>query len=392
MKSNRKSSLRNFLLAAGAISLLLSSLPGCLLAADNSEQAKSDPDKVELNDKQATAIKIEAAAERLFAIETDAVGSIDFNQDANVQIFANYPGKIIETFAKLGDSVKKGQPLFTIESPDLVQAENTLISTAATFELTSHALTRARTLIDVQGIAEKDLDQAVSDQQVAEAALKAARNALSVFGKTSAQIDRIIKDRKIDPALMVLSPVTGLVTARNAQPGLLVQPGNAPAPYAVADLSNVWLVANIPETDTPRISAGQTVRVDVAALPEHSFTGKIFAVSANVDPTLHTSIARSEIEDPKHELRPGMIASFKIQTDAPQRSIGLPINAVVREGDGTMTVWVTSDRHHFNRRTVKAGLQQGGFRQIVAGVKPGELVVTDGAILLSNMAVGSGAS
>jgi cobalt-zinc-cadmium efflux system membrane fusion protein len=354
--------------------------------------AKPDPEKVELTDKQTAAIKIETAAERLFAVEIDAVGSIDFNQDALVQIFPNYPGKIIETFAKLGDAIKKGQPLYTIESPDLIAAESTLIAAAASVELTSKALTRARTLFDAQGLAEKDLEQAVSDQQTADAALKAARSALLLFGKSTAQIDRIIKDRRLDAALVVVSPVTGQVTARNAQPGLLVEPGSAPAPFTVADLRVVWMLASVPENESPRISVGQTVKVTVPSLPDHLYNGKLVAIAANIDPVLHIVVARSEVDDPKHELRPGMIASFRIQTDAPQRSVALPVNGVVREGDGTMTAWTTTDRHHFIRRTVKVGLQQGGFRQIIEGVKQGELIVTDGAILLSNMAAGSGPS
>jgi cobalt-zinc-cadmium efflux system membrane fusion protein len=369
--------------------LVLLGTSGLPVLADT---AKPDPDKVELTDKQAMAIKIETAADRLFAVEADAVGSIDFNEDATVQVFPNYPGKIIEAFAKLGDAVKKGQPLYTIESPDLIAAENTLIGAAATYELTTKALTRARTLIEVQGLAEKDLDQAVSDQQTADSALKSARDAILVFGKTAAQADRMIKERRIDPALVVVSPVTGQVTARNAQPGLLVEPGSAPAPFAVADLSMVWMLASVPESESPRVHVGQSVKVSLPALPGHIYGGKLVAIAASVDSTLHTVMARAEIDDAKHELRPGMIASFQIETEAPQRSVGLPVNAVVREGDGTMTVWTTTDRHHFTRRTVKVGFQQGGFRQIIEGVRAGELVVTDGAILLSNMAAGSGPS
>lgn len=358
----------------------------------SADGARPDPETVELTDKQTAAIKIETAAERLFAVEIDAVGSIDFNQDALVQIFPNYPGKIIETFAKLGDAVKKGQPLYTIESPDLIAAESTLIAAAASVELTSKALTRARTLFDAQGLAEKDLEQAVSDQQTADAALKAARDAVLIFGKSSAQIDRIIKERRIDPTLVVVSPVTGQVTARNAQAGLLVEPASTPAPFTVADLRVVWMLANVPESESPRIRVGQTVKVTVPSLPDHAFSGKLVAIAANIDPVLHRVVARSEVDDAKHELRPGMIASFKIETEAPQRSVALPVNGVVREGDGTMTAWTTTDRHHFIRRTVKVGLQQGGFRQIIEGVKQGELIVTDGAILLSNMAASSGPS
>jgi membrane fusion protein, heavy metal efflux system len=94
---------------------------------------------------------------------------------------------------------------------------------------------------------------------------------------------------------------------------------------------------------------------------------------------------RSEINDPNHELRSGMFANFVIRTGDPMRSLAVPLNGVVREGDGTMTVWVTSDRRRFTQRVVKTGIQKDGYRQILEGLQPGELVASDGAIFLSFM-------
>jgi len=343
---------------------------------------------LELNDKQAAAIKVEKIGERNFVVEKEAVGAVDFNQDLAVQLFPPYAGKIIEAYAKLGDDVKKGQVLYSIHSPDLVQAEGTLIGAAATLQLTTHALERAKNLFETQGLAQKDYEQAVSDQQTAEGAFKAARDAVLIFGKNSAEADRVVAERKIDPALVVPSPVNGRVTQRNAQPGLFVQPGTAPAPYSIADLSVLWLTANVTESDSPHLKAGQNVAVSVMAYPGRRFTGKLARIGTSVDPSVHTVTAIAEIQDPAHELRPGMIASFRIETAAPQRSPAVPVNGVVREGDGTMTAWGTTDGRHFQRRIVTIGMQQDGFRQILAGVSAGESLVTDGAVLLSNKAAG----
>jgi membrane fusion protein, heavy metal efflux system len=96
-------------------------------------------------------------------------------------------------------------------------------------------------------------------------------------------------------------------------------------------------------------------------------------------------LVRSDIADPQHELRAGMFANFVIRTGDPLRSPGVPLAGVVREGDGTMTVWVTTDRRRFTKRTVKIGLENNGYRQILEGLQPGELVAADGAIFLSNM-------
>ena len=351
------------------------------VAAQTGEAASKT---VELNETQAKSVKVEPAGERTFVIQREAVGSIDFNQDMTVQVFSPYQGKIVGLFANLGDEVVKGQKLYTIDSPDLGQAESNLIAAAGVLEFTTKTLARDKKLYETQGISQKELEQAISDQQSAEGALKAARNAVRLFGKTEAEVDQIVARRKIDPIMVVPSPITGRITARNAAPGLLVQPGAVPAPYSVADISTMWMLAYVIESDSPLFHVGQEVKVKVMAFPDRVFEGKISRIGAAVDPTTHRLLVRSEIRDPKHELRPGMFATFVIRTGDSVRSIAVPVDGVVREGDGTMTVWVTTDRKTFTQRTVKLGLQQDGYHQIVDGLQPGELVATEGALYLSN--------
>jgi membrane fusion protein, heavy metal efflux system len=347
-----------------------------------------DPENVELAASQSESIDVATVSERAFPLQRDAVGNIDFNEDLSTQVFTPYQGRIVKLFARLGDNVSRGDVLFTIESPDLIQADSTLIATAGVLDLTTRALERARELYKVQGIAEKDLQQAVSDQQTAEGALKAARNAVEVFGKSPGEIDRMVKTREIDPYLVVRSPISGRITARNASPGLFVQPGNPPAPYSVADISRVWMNASVTESDMPLVRTGQKIQVSILAFPNRVFRGEISTVGASVDPQLHRGMVRAEIDDPKHELLPGMFASFIIATGEPVSTAAVPLDGVIREGDGSMTVWVTTDRRHFTRRAVKIGLQHEGYDQILEGVRPGEQVVTKGAIFLDNLASG----
>jgi cobalt-zinc-cadmium efflux system membrane fusion protein len=282
-------------------------------------------DTVELSERQIKMIDVGTVSERRFALKTDAIGSIDFNEDLATQVFPPYQGRIVKLFAKLGDNVKQGDTLFTIQSPDLIQADSTLIAAAGVLDLTTRALARAKELYSVQGIAEKDLQQAISDQQSADGAFRAARNAVEVFGKTPAEIDHMVKMRTIDPFLVVPSPITGHITARNAAPGLFVQPGNSPAPYSVADISKVWMNANVAESDMPVVQKGQKIEVSVMALPGRVFNGEISTVGLNVDPQLHRGMVRAEVEDPKHELLPGMLASFVIITGQPVSAPAVPL-------------------------------------------------------------------
>ena len=340
---------------------------------------------IDLSDSQLASVKVEPVSEREFPIEKESVGSIDFNEDMTLQVFTPYPGRIVALFAKVGDDVRKGQTLFTIDSPDLLQAESTLIAAAGVLEFTTRNLARLRELYKTRAVSQKEMELATSDQQTAEGALRAARDSVRLFGKTDAEIDRIIAQRKADPILVVPSPITGRITARNAAPGLYVQPGNAPAPYSVADIDSMWMLANVPENDSPAFRVGHEVKVKVGAFPDRVFEGKIVTVTSMVDPNTRRVLLRSEIKDPQHELRSGMFANFAIRTGDPMRSVAVPLAGVVREGDGTQTVWVTADRRRFTHRTVKLGLQHEGYRQILEGLQSGELVATEGAIFLSNL-------
>jgi cobalt-zinc-cadmium efflux system membrane fusion protein len=356
--------------------------------SEGAAPSRGAADSVELSEAQLEMISFGSVSERTFPLEREAVGSIDFNEDMAAQVFPPYQGRIVQLYAKIGDNVKRGQALLTIESPDLIQADSNLIAAAGVLDLTTHALERAKQLFEVQGIAQKDLQQAISDQQTAEGVLRAARDEVAVFGKSPLEIDRMVKTRTIDPYLVVPSPIAGRITARSAAPGDFVQPGNLPAPYSVADISRIWLNASVAESDMPLVRKGQPIYVTVMAFPERVFEGEISTVGATVDPQLHRGLVRAEIEDPKHELLPGMFASFVIVTGSPVSGPAVPLDGVVREGDGTMTVWFTTDRHRFTKRTVKIGLQHEGYDQILEGVRPGEQIVTKGAVYLDNLANG----
>jgi membrane fusion protein, heavy metal efflux system len=346
-----------------------------------STNSTADP-TVDLSPSQLNSIKIDTVGSYQFPVEKEAVGTISFADDLSVDVFPAYQGTIIKAFVELGAKVQKDQPLYTIKSPDLIQAESNLIGAAATFDLTNKELARVDGL---PGVSQREKEQAISDQQTADGALKAAQDAVLVFGKTPVEVDQMIASRKIDPALVVRSPIAGKVTAFNAPAGLLVQPGNPPAPYSVANVSVKWMLANVPESENGFFQLGQPVTVKVMAFPDHTFKGKVSKIYETVDPNTHRVTIRSEVTDPKDELRPGMLANFVIRVRGPVEATAIPANGVVREPDGTMVAWITTDRRRFTERIIKTGLRTDGQVQILDGLQRGELVVSDGAVFLSNM-------
>jgi cobalt-zinc-cadmium efflux system membrane fusion protein len=240
------------------------------------------------------------------------------------------------------------------EDPAIVQADSTLLGAAATMRLTRKELRRARLLFQTQGVSGRELEQARADEQTAAAALASARSVLHALGKSDAEIDRMIASGKVD------APPAGRGAAK-------------------------WVEANVFETDAPDIHAGEPVRVTVPAYPGEVFQGSVRRIYATVDPSLHRQTVRCEVSDPKGVLRPGMLATLTIATGAPVAALAIPADGVVREGDGTLTAWVTTDRRHFTQRLIRTGLREDGEVQILEGLRPDELVVSRGAIYLDNM-------
>ncbi len=343
---------------------------------------------IDLNEKQAASIKVGKVGSANFVLERQAVGNIDFNQNMLTQVFTPYQGRIINAYPNVGDKVEKDQVLFTIDSPDLLAAESTLIAAAGVLKLQNRTLTRAEKMKAFGGASQQVVDQSTSDQMTAEGALKSARDAVRIFGKTDEEIDKIIAERKADPRLIVKSPMTGYVTTRNAAPGLFVQPGVAPPPFTVADLSTMWMFANVPESRAPDLRVGQKVKASVAAYPDRAFDGEVTVLGPSIDPNTRRMFVRSEIADPQHLLRAGMFANFAITVNSAVNAIAVPQSAVVREGDGAMSVWITTNGRHFIRKTVKIGQIQNDLDEIVEGLQQGESIVTEGAIFLSNKLAG----
>jgi len=189
----------------------------------------------------------------------------------------------------------------------------------------------------------------------------------------------------VDRVAEILCPIAGTVTARKLSPGQFVRADNTDPMFSIGDLSSMWLIANVAEIDIPRVKAGQDATVHVMAYPGEVFRARITYVGASVDPAVRRLTVRAEIPNPDGKLKPDMFASFRILTGAPTQSPSVPTGAIVREGDGTMTTWVTTDRKRLVKRTVKVGLDQDGFVQIIEGLQAGELVATESALFLGNI-------
>jgi cobalt-zinc-cadmium efflux system membrane fusion protein len=363
-------------------------------------RARADPNVVVVDAEQAGRLKIAPVALREFRDERTAVGRIAFNDERTTSIFAPFQGRVVRLIARPGDVLYSGSPLVILDSPDLVQANADLISATVAVRKAENQLSlaervakRQKLLFDVGAGAFKDVEQAASDFKNAQNDLKTAQGQLTAarsrlrapFGKTDTEIAKIEETHQVDRVAEILSPIAGTVTTRKVSPGQFVRADNTDPMFSVGDLSSMWLVANVAEIDIPLVKVGQAVAVHVMAYPGEEFRARITYVGASVDPAVRRLTVRAEIANPDGRLKPDMFASFRILTGAPTRSPSVPAGAIVREGDGTMTAWVTTDSKRFVKRTVKIGLRQDGFTQALEGIQAGELVATDSALFLGNI-------
>ena len=343
------------------------------------------PGEIQLTSAQLPELKIGPVTAQSFESRREAIGIIDFNQDKTVQVFSPYQGRISKMLVRAGDDVARGQVLYTVQISDIATAAAALISTAGTLKVATQTLLRAQALYESQSIPLKELQQNTADQQAADAANRAARKTLALFGLTDKDIENAEIQRNVDTEMSVRSPFAGRVTARAGAVGQLVQPGSGTPPIVVADLQTLWMVANVPEAELAGYTVGQAVAVKVAAYPDMTFAGKLNYIGDSADAASHRIMVRAEVPNVKRLLKPQMLANFNITLGAPVNAVAVPANAIAREGDGSVSVWVTQDGSRFKRRTVQVGQLQGGMVQVTAGLDAGERIARDKALFLSNL-------
>ena len=364
------------------------------------DKLPADPNQVTLNDSQMQGIKLAVASLQPFHEEKTATGKIGFNEDAMTPVFSPYTGRITRLFAKPGDQVTKGMPLFELETTDLVQAENDLIAANLALAKAHNSLELARRAEERQHIlyankaaalrdweqAEADLRAAERDVHAQETTLAANRDRLRTFGKSDAEIAKIENERQLDRATKIVSPISGTITARKVGFGQYVKPDTPDPLFTIADLTSVWLMADVYEADIPLVRLGQPVEVRVNAFPNEVFTARVAYIGAALVPTTHRIAVRSVIENHHQKLKPDMFASFHITTNSQTTTLAVPTTAIVLDGEKT-TVWVADKQNQFIRREVTTGLEQNGYRQILSGLQPGDRVVSEGSLLLTSVAM-----
>lgn len=376
--------------------LLIASLaPATALAAP---PPGGNPNSVHVGDDQMHQLRLVPAEATDFQLKKSAIGQIAFNEDASTVVLTPFSGRVTRLIAKIGDEVKVGDPLFEIDSPEVVQAQTDLIAAVqaldkakSQFALAKRVLDRQTGLLNDRATSQREVDQARTDLTIAEndlgtaeGSLKAARNKLRVIvGRGEEEVARVEKERIVNPLITINAPIPGTIVSRKIGPGQYVRSDSAEALFSISDMSTMWLKAFVPENDIALIRVGQELEVKVLAIPNRTFRAKVIAIGASSEAQTRRVMVRSEIPNPDRSLKADMFVSYRISVGDEPGMPAVPVEAVIREGD-LATVWVQSDKQTFERREVTLGLEQEGRVQIRNGLKPGEVVVGRGAIFVDN--------
>ncbi len=307
-------------------------------------------------------------------------GRIEVDETRFARVGSTVTGRITDLNATVGQEVKRGQVLATINSTELSTAQLAYLKSLSQRGLAARAAARAQQLVEADVIGTAELQRRQADLVQAEAEVGAARDQLKVLGMAGDTIDRLSRTSTITSVTQIVSSVSGTVIERKVTEGQVVQP--ADGVFLIADLSRVWVVADAPEQSAGSLRVGESVQVEIPALGSRRLHGRLSFVSPIVSPETRTVRARMELDNKDREYKPAMLASVLIRS-APQRRLTVPAEALVREENRDF-VFVQTGSNAFLLREVTLGIEHEGRRVVQAGLREGERMVVDGAFHLNN--------
>jgi cobalt-zinc-cadmium efflux system membrane fusion protein len=341
--------------------------------------------EVKLTAEQLATLGIETVKAAGFHDAVIADGQIAVNADTTTQVFSPFSGRVVQVLAGVGDRVRSGQPLVTVDASENLDAQSALITALSQARLARLTETRRHAAYDSHGGSLQDWQQAQADLTNAEATLAAARGRLRVLGSSDAQIQALESAGVVSPIATIPAPIAGLVTDRQIGPGQVIEAGDSTALFTVADLSSVWLLDAVRDSDAASIAPGQAIELHVPALPGHDYHATVQSVGAEVDPVTHRVMVRAVVPNADGKLRPAMLGTSQISTSADLQAPGVPEAAIVREGEQAH-VWVVHADGVLEQRAIQTGRTSGALTEVRQGLKAGERIVTRGSLFIDTAA------
>ena len=308
-------------------------------------------------------------------------GTVEPNAYATVKVTPLVAGRVTRVSAELGDTVRRGQTLAQIYSPELAEAQTRYISLRATLGAHDRELERTKKLVEIGAASRQELERAHAEHAAQTAEVQSARSRLELLGVTASTLDNAAPGAAVNATTNVPAPIAGVVTERLANVGLNV---DLTAPlFTVVDLSTVWVIADLYEKDFSRVRVGSQATVTTTAYPGRMLDGRIRYIDPQVSSETRTAKVRVEVPNPRHELRFGMFAELVVSGAQEDGVPMIPRSAVQNVGDRSV-VYLQDAREpgRFTEREVRLGPASGDQVEVLSGVKPGDVVVTKGSFFV----------
>ncbi|MBS0278239.1 MAG: efflux RND transporter periplasmic adaptor subunit [Proteobacteria bacterium] len=361
-------------------------LAGCggaksIRAEVKTEQAAArDPLAVKVTDDLARQIKIGEPAMANVVGTLRVSGRVEADETRMARVSAPVTGRVVQLEVVEGQAVKKGDVIAVIRSTGLSDAQSNFVKAVSQRQVAERAVDRAKRLLEADVIAPAELQRREAELVQATAEAAALRDQLRVLGMPEQALNKLETSRAVNSISEVLATIDGTVLERKITEGQVVQA--AEVVCILADLSRVWLVADVPEQVAGNLQAGKAVEAEIPALPDQPIRGKLTFVSATVNRETGTVRARMDLANPRRKYKPAMLATMLLQEGEGRKRV-VPAGAVVRENNQEF-VFAQASEGKFRLTPVNLGAEAGDNRVLINGLEPGQRIALDGAFHLNN--------
>ncbi len=364
--------------------LIAGAAPAPLVLACGGEKKETTTTATETTTSTTKAmqgVKTEPVAVTTFQKTIDTTGTVAFNQNRSTQVLSPISGPVSRILVNVGSRVSRGEALANVSSPDFAAAVSALRKAEATARNARRIADLDAQLFKNDAIARRDYEQSQTDAVNAEADRDAAIQQLQSLGVDASTINEIRENRPV-PNLggVIRAPISGTVVEKLISPGQLLQ-STTPC-FTVADLSDVWVYANVFEADLAAVHLGDTAEISTGA--GQTLTGKVDNIAAVVDPNTRAVAVRIDVANPGEVLKRDFYVHVQLHSSKPVQGILVPVSAVLRDDQNLPFVFVTKPDGTFERRRVDLGSRVGDRQEIRSGLNAGDSVVTEGALFLQN--------
>ena len=308
-------------------------------------------------------------------------GVVEPNGYRQVVVTPLVAGRVTKVGPALGDRVQRGQTLAEIYSPALAEAQTRYVSAEAMLDAHDRELQRTQRLVEIGAASRQELERIHAEHAAQTAAVQSARSQLELLGVSASALENMASVHGVSATTNVPAPIDGVVTERGANVGLNVD--TATKLFTVVDLSTVWVVADVYEKDFSRVHVGSEAAITTSARPDLTLRGRVAYIDPQLSTDTRTAKARIEVPNPGGELRLGMYADVVVAGASGASTPRVPRSAVQNVGDRTVVYLADpTDPGKFIEREVRLGQTSGQQVEVMSGVQPGDVVVTEGSFFV----------